>query len=156
MPQRCRGSPPGTPSAPAAWGRKQLPPAGTCSSAGNNTQLSLVAHKHTQHQLTFFPVLMLISLTFSVPVRALSALLLLFLLLLFTSSYRNNPIKRTMRELKHCPVGLGPHTELVLPPACLPPLHILGSLSATWEGPSVGGYAPMHREDHRALIAKKQ
>ncbi len=40
--------------------------------------------------LTFFPVLMLMTLTFSLPVRGLSALLLLFLLLLFTSSWGNN------------------------------------------------------------------
>ena len=43
-----------------------------------------------QSCLTFFPVLMLMSLTFSLPVRALSALLLLFLLLLFTRSWGND------------------------------------------------------------------
>lgn len=39
--------------------------------------------------LTFLPVLMFITLTFSLPVRGLSALLLLFLLVLFTRSCKN-------------------------------------------------------------------
>lgn len=89
--QQHQDSPPDILLGLAALDRKQLQPTekkhlDVFLLAGNNMNNKASVTDHLTACLTFFPVLMLIILTFSLPVRALSALLLLFLLLLFTRS----------------------------------------------------------------------
>lgn len=78
---------PDIPSSLGASEKKQLRPTQHKCSV-SQIQFNQTKYKNSTYQVcfTFFPVLMLMILTFSVPVRALSALLLLFLLLLFTRS----------------------------------------------------------------------
>lgn len=118
--------------------------------------------------LTFFPVLMLMTLTFSLPVRALSALLLLFLLLLFTRSWGNKTNHVIKQTHSYVSISIGdkanmdwqlmnstsPVSVINLLPACLPLPHIRDSPSARWEGPCAEEYAPMDQV-HLGLTTKR-